>query len=340
MKSCKFARPNWFLRIYILVTVFSVALLTLTLWRAGAQAPFTDASGTAREGTYRLLLLGEDDASGLSDVIILATVDTETECACLMQIPRDTYFRYTDKDYKKINGAVGALGGAGALSKALGNALGLEIDSYIVLDLDCVRSAVDILGGVDIDIPCDMDYDDPAQQLSIHLKKGRQTLTGEQAAQFIRFRSGYLRADIGRMDAQKLFLAAFFEAAKRLDGGDLPQAAMLAMKSVRTDMSVTQMISLLRTAWSIAPEDITLLTLPGEEVQSEYSGAWYYVLSRAGTARVLEEHFGVTGAFSAIDPAHLFSDAARKDFESVYRREITPEYYTVGDLRTGGLAIG
>lgn len=340
MKSCKLARPNWFLRIYIFAAVLFVALLALMLWRAEESAPFTEASGAASNGIYRLLLLGEDDASGLSDVIILATVDTETGRACLVQIPRDTYFRYTDKDYKKINGAAETLGGAEALSKALGKALAVDIDSYIVLDLDCVKSAVDMLGGVDIDVPCDMDYDDPAQQLSIHLKKGRQTLTGEQAAQFIRYRAGYLRADIGRMDAQKLFLAAFFEAAKKLDGGDIPQIAMLAVRSVRTDMSVTQMISILGAARSLSAENITLLTLPGEEVQSEYSGAWYYVLSRSGTARVLEEYFGVTGASASIDPAHLFSDAARRDFENVYRREILPEYHTVSDLRQEGLAIG
>lgn len=339
MKSCKQIRPKWFLCIYPLIAVFVLAILAFSLsGESGAQARLTESEG-AQDGTYHVLILGEDEASGLCDVMMLATVDIGTGRACLAQIPRDTYFRYTDKDYKKINGAVHSLGGAEALCKTLGDALALEIDSYILLDLDCVVSAVDMLGGVEIDVPCDMDYDDPAQGLSIHLQKGRQRLTGEQAAQFVRYRTGYLRADIGRIDAQKLFLAALFEAARGLDGADLPRMAMMAIRSVRTDMSVSHMIKLMQAARSVEPQNITLVTLPGEEVQSEASGAWYYVLSRSGTARVLAEHFGVSGASAAIDPSHLFGNAARREFEEVYRRDILPEYHTVSDLGGKGLAI-
>ncbi len=335
MRSCN-ARLIWFYRIYPIVAVWIAALFALSVSGAFHETSPVGISRSVEDSSYRILILGTDEASGLSDVIILATVDTQTGEACLAQIPRDTYFRYTDRDYKKINGAAELLGGEKALCKMLGNALAVDIDSYIAVDLDSVCSAVDILGGVTLNVPCDMDYDDPAQGLSIHLKAGRQRLTGEQAAQFIRFRSGYLRADIDRMDAQKLFLAALFEAAKKLNAGDIPRIVLLAARSVRTDMSVSQMVSLLRTARLVESENVTLLTLPGEEVQSKVSGAWYYILSREGTASVLESHFGISEAVAVLDPAHLFSDAEREDFECVYRREILPKYYTVSELGEDG----
>lgn len=297
------------------------------------------AKSGGEDGLYRVLLLGQDEAAGLTDVMMLVSIDAEAGSVCLAQIPRDTYFRYTGKDYKKINGAMGVLGGPEALCEAIGKALSVDIDSYVLLDLDCVKTAVDALGGVEIDVPCDMDYEDPAQGLSIHLKKGRQILSGTEAAEFVRYRSGYLRGDIGRLDAQKLFMAAFFEAAGKKLGNDSPKLAMLLMKSIKTDMRIDRAISLLRTARTVPAERITLLTLPGEEVQSEYSGAWYYVLSRSGTAAVLEEHFGVTGASACIDPAHLFSSVTRKELEEVYRREILPQYHTVSELRQNGLTL-
>ena len=305
----------------------------------GASSSFWARAAVQPEaGPYRVLVLGKDDASGLCDVIILASFDSETGKVCLAQIPRDTYFRYTEKNYKKINGAVDTLGSPDKLCRVLGDALAVEIRDYLLLDLECVKSAVDIIGGVTLNIPCDMDYDDPAQGLSIHLRKGKQTLTGEQAASFIRYRSGYLRADIGRIDAQKLFLAAFFDSASReVRGEDIPELAMLAMKSVKTNMSVVQMVSVLKRALAVSPENITLLTLPGEEIQSEYSGAWYYVLSRRGTAKVMEEQFGVLGASSCFDPAHLFSDAGRPAFERIYRMDIEPQYYTVDGLSGEGI---
>jgi len=184
-----------------------------------------------------------------------------------------------------------------------------------------------------------LDYEDPAQSLSIHLKKGRQHLDGRKALGFIRFRSGYLRADIGRLDAQKLFLAAFFDSAKALERRDIPRLAMLAAEKVKTNLRVDQMISLMRIGLDTEAEDIVLVTLPGEEVQSDVSGAWYYVLSRSGTVDVLENCFGIEGASAGFDPGHLFSNPSRREFETVYRSAILPQYYEISELAVHGIAV-
>jgi len=339
LRSClvdKKATHRFWLASAILLSLLAV-LMTASA-RPIAIIPSAQTVAGEDQG-FCLLVLGKDKASGLTDVVILATVDRATGRTCLVQIPRDTYFRCTDKDYKKINGAVSALGGPEALCRRLGSALSLPIAHYITVDLEAVTEAVDLLGGIDVDVPCDMDYEDPAQSLSIHLKKGKQHLDGRQAMGLIRFRSGYLRADISRLDAQKLFLAAFFDSARTVGKRDIPRLAMLAAEKVETNLRLDQMISLMRLGLAAEAEEVVLVTLPGEEVQSSVSGAWYYVLSRSGMARVLEQCFGVEDAAACLDPAHLFSDPVRKEFETIYRSTIEPQYYEISELAAHGIAV-
>lgn len=287
---------------------------------------------------YRVLILGKDDAASLCDVMMLASFDLETPALSVIQIPRDTYLAYTSADYKKINGAVRSLGGERALCSFLGKTLGVPIDGYVSFDLDFVADAVDMLGGVEVDVPFDMDYDDPYQGLSIHLKQGRQTLSGKEATHFIRYRSGYLRGDLGRMDAQKLFLAAFLEAFLDKGGSDdLLGTAMVALKYLRTNLSVNTMVALAGVMRRVSPDDLCFLTLPGEEVQSEYSGAWYYILSRDGMKEVIERFLGADG--NAFDLGKRFTDPARRTFREIYERNIAPEAYTARELLGGKLKI-
>lgn len=287
---------------------------------------------------YRVLILGKDDAADLTDVMMLASFDLETPSLSVMQIPRDTYLAYTSADYKKINGAVRSLGGERALCDFLGKAMGVSIDGYVSFDLDFVEDVVDMLGGVEVDVPFDMEYDDPYQDLSIHLKKGTQTLSGKEAAHFIRYRSGYLRGDLGRIDAQKLFVASFLRAfLEKGDAGDLPRAAMLVAKYLRTDMRVDTLVALTGIVKRVSPADVTLLTLPGEEVQSQYSGAWYYVLSQSGMREVMERFLGADG--SVFDSQRQFVDQKRSSFREIYEKNIPPEAYTAEELLGGGLQI-
>lgn len=88
--------------------------------------------------------------------------------------------------------------------------LGINIDHYVKIDLDAFRKIVDTVGGVEVDVPQDMDYEDPVQDLYIHLDAGLQTLNGEQAEQLVRFRK-YPTGDEGRIEVQQLFLKALAE---------------------------------------------------------------------------------------------------------------------------------
>ncbi|MBQ7380464.1 MAG: LCP family protein [Clostridia bacterium] len=310
----------------------------------GDSSMATDASKeteAAADGACNLLFLGRDDAAGLCDVLMLVSFDMSAERLHIVQIPRDTYFAYTSDSYKKINAAPRVLGGADQLADKLSAALGVKIDGYVEFDLDFVKSAVDAVGGVEINVPCDMDYDDPEQGLSIHLKKGMQTLTGKEAVGFVRFRSGYARADLGRMDAQKLFLAAFAKSfAERVSVSELPRMLLLAMRYLKTDVRVDTMLSLAKGMRKIPSESIVMLTLPGEEVQSEYSGAWYYILSREGCEQAIGEYLTSSDSvYGGFDKGGLFTDAKRPSFHGIYEKKIVATPYTFEGIMREGVVI-
>ena len=103
-----------------------------------------------------------------------------------MSIPRDTRV-LIDNKYRKINFAY-PYGGIELAAGTVSELLDVNIKYYIFVDTFAFRIIVDLLGGVDIDVPVNLDYDDPTQDLHIHLKKGLQHLDGEHAEQYVRFR--------------------------------------------------------------------------------------------------------------------------------------------------------
>ena len=160
-----------------------------------------------------------------------------------------------------------------------------------------------------------MHYSDPAQGLYIHLEAGRAHLDGEKAQQFVRFRSGYADGDLGRIDAQKLFMAAFF--AKLSDGMTPALAVKLAQvcDGVETDLSIGDLLALGARALDIDEEDISLLTLPGGVAVAKQSGAWYFSVSAVACERVMREYFGASGSF---DTEKLFLNGRYKSFSDIY----------------------
>ena len=293
----------------------------------------------AEQESFELLILGKDRAAELCDVLMLVSYKPSERSLCVVQIPRDTYFAYTDGSYRKINAAARVLGGADKLSAGLSEALGVSIDGYVEFDLDFVKRAVDMVGGVEVAVPCDMDYDDEYQDLSIHLKKGVQKLTGTQAVAFIRFRSGYLRADLGRMDAQKLFLASFAKAFSReVSVSELPRMLLMTVGHFKTDVRFDTLLSVLTDMRRISADSITVFTLPGEEYRSEVSGAWYYILSHDGCETAITHYLAGDG-YPGFDRKGLFTDKKRTAIEEIYHRNIPPIPYTFTAIMENGVEV-
>lgn len=164
---------------------------------------------TRRQGVYTCLLAGTDDGNGVADTIMLGVFDTNSRTASLVSIPRDTLVRVNGGNYK-INATYG-IGGMELLCSTVSNMLAVPVDFYVLVDLAAFEKIVNEIDGVWFTVPQDMDYEDPYQDLYIHLKEGYQLLDGSKALQLMRFRHGYSSQDIGRSETQRAFLTALIK---------------------------------------------------------------------------------------------------------------------------------
>ncbi len=159
-------------------------------------------------GRVNILFLATDESELLTDTVMLLSLNADQNRLNILSIPRDTRIR-RNGSFLKFN-SLYALGQAGKRHEEpiryVKELTGLPIHYYAVVKPQGVRNIVDILGGVWIDVPQRMYYRDPEQNLIIDLYPGYQLLDGEKAEQFTRFRAGYANADLGRIEAQQIFL--------------------------------------------------------------------------------------------------------------------------------------
>ena len=194
-----------------------------------------------REGVYTCLLLGVADIGG-SDTIMLGVFDTKAKTASLISIPRDTVVTDSNGKCRKIN-TMYAAGGAEAAAEAVRDLLGVPVDSYVSVNLKAFSSIVNQIGGVWFDVPVDMDYDDPLQDLHIHIKAGYQLLDGAKAEGVMRCRNCYYNADIGRAATQRAFLVALVK--QTITPSNVTNVTALIntfSQYVRTDMELSDMV--------------------------------------------------------------------------------------------------
>lgn len=252
-----------------------------------------ETEGTAkrqrRESCYTILVSGEDDGNGGSDTNILVFVDAKNGEINALSVPRDTLIN-TDWNVPKFNASYN-VGGVERLQKELSNLLGIPVDYYVSVDLSGFVELVDAIGGVWFDVPVNMNYDDPTQNLHIHFEKGYQYLDGKDAVKVVRYRHdnnpniGYPNGDLGRIETQQAFLTAV--AKQMLDNlGSNPIQAVkryadLFYKYVDTDLKVGELAWVGEQALTIGMENIHFYTLPGDgaylQHMSFYSGSYYVV---------------------------------------------------------------
>ena len=160
--------------------------------------------------------------------------------------------------------------------------LGIPVDFYVSVDLKGFIALVDQIGGVEFDVPCDMDYDDPYQDLHIHFKAGPQKLNGQQAMEVVRFRhnndnTGYGgRQDLGRIETQQAFLKTVAQKLMKLE--NVPAMAETFLTYVKTDLTLGNLVWLANEALSMGGMDaISFATLPGDGT-GWYKGMSVYAL--------------------------------------------------------------
>ncbi len=227
-----------------------------------------------KDDFFTILVSGLDDDNGGSDTNILVGFDAKNQAITCVSIPRDTGV-YINGKSRKINYAYN-LGGMEQMRQTVSDALGIPVDFSVEVNLKAFVKLVDEIGGVDFEVPLNMNYDDPYQDLHIHLQKGMQHLNGADALKVVRFRhnndgSGYGTEDIGRIGTQQTFLKTVFQ--KMLANPQkITTYAQIFSEYVKTDLAVSELAWFGQEALLMGMDKLSFSTLPG--VWSDRLNRW------------------------------------------------------------------
>lgn len=262
------------------------------------------ADGTNSSGFVNVMILGLDKDETRTDTIMMAQYDRSAKSVKIIQIPRDTKID-TKRSDKKINSAF-IQGKETELYNAINTIFGIKVDKYVQINTNAFRQIIDEIGGVKYDVPINMDYDDPTQNLHIHLKKGEQVLDGEKAEEFVRFREGnngggYPDGDLGRMKAQRDFIMVVVDKALSVGNiAKVPTYYKIFKDNVKTNLSAQQVTSLLTELLTIDKSNISFFDTPGTP---KYINEISYVIVDTQAAHTLaQENFNVSTTGSTAKP--------------------------------------
>ena len=245
-----------------------------------------------KEYCYNILVSGLDDDNGGSDTNILVRFDVPNKRIDLVSLPRDTLL-HNEYRNNKLNFAY-AKGGTELLMEQIENLLGIPVDFYVTVNLKGFIALVDQIDGVDFDIPINMDYDDPYQDLHIHFTKGPRHLHGQEAMEVVRFRhnndgTGYGTEDIGRIGTQQAFLKAVAKQLLQIGNvKNIPALVDIFYTYVKTDLTTGNLVWLGNEALNIGTENIHFATLPGDG-SGYYNKQSVYVLDAQATCDLVNE---------------------------------------------------
>ncbi len=259
----------------------------------------------------RVLILGvsTDLDSELTDTIMVASYNPNTQKANLLSIPRDTY---TGKNKsratasQKINSLYNINKNPEKTLEAVNELTGLDIQYYVVVKTEALIEVVDAIGGVEFDVPIDMKYDDPTQDLHIDLKAGLQKLDGNKAEQLLRWRhsntkngvmttypSEYGNDDFGRMRTQRDFIVATMK--QTLKPGNIfkiGQLLEIANKNVETNIELSLAKDYVPYAVEFNTDEIKTAVLPGTTPDvKETNGVSIFVVNKTEAKELINSMF-------------------------------------------------
>jgi len=239
------------------------------------------------ENWYTILILGRDTGGGgNTDTMLLASYDVTNQKATVMSIPRDTMVN-VPWDIKRINSVYNYYGGGEKgiqhVYKEISQLVGFEPDYQVVVEWEAVGQIVEAMGGVYFDVPQDMNYDDPTQDLHIHQAKGYRLLSGDDAMQVLRYRydnlvngkrKGYPDGDIGRIKTQQGLLKAMVSQLLRVETvTKIGELSKVFQENVGTDLAFNEILWFAQQAvlGGLKVDDVEFVTMPGNYVASCWS---------------------------------------------------------------------
>ena len=258
------------------------------------------------DGMRNILLLGVDSRtgsiSGRTDTMILLSVDIEGNVIKMTSFLRDTYVSIPGKKNNRLNAAY-VYGGFDLLAATFEENFGIRPDAYVAVNLSGLTRVIDELGGVYVDVISKkidrinaVIYWYNKQVLNLNnlrdgylTKGGRQKLTGKQAEAWARYR--YSESDMQRAERQRQLISIIFEEICKMSLSELVSFAMDNIDLVKTNLGISDIISLAPAVLAMRDAEIRELQIPvsGGYKSQTVSGMSVLVPNRQKNANALAE---------------------------------------------------
>ena len=295
-------------KVFSLVLLIFVVIATLFIIRmnengwtyGGLLATVLGHNSKTAEGLDTIYIVITGESQNLTDSIMLCAYNPKSNQATIMSIPRDTYTGANQKNATasdKINTLYQK--GPDKLLNEVNEITGLNVKYYMNIDTNALRQLINSVGGIYFDVPIDMDYDDPTQDLHIHLNAGYQLLDGEKSEQVLRFRhnndgssytASYGDNDIGRMKTQREFIKALAKQILSKNAiKNSKQYIQIIKNNVDTNFNLGEIIHYLPYIIDFNTDNLKTITLPGES--KKCNGVWLYIPSDLKKNKIIEENF-------------------------------------------------
>jgi len=234
-----------------------------------------------------VMLMGVDEREGdvgRSDTLMIATLDPKKGKAAILSIPRDTRVKIKGHGFDKINAAY-AYGGHKLTQNTVEDLLGVDMEHYVLINVNAFTKIIDAIGGVDINVEKRMYYEDPWDDnggLVINLYPGQQHMDGKTAITYVRYRDE--EGDIGRITRQQKFMQAVMD--KLTSPAIIPKIPSIiseVVDCIDTDLSIKQMIEFMAALKEAQANGLQTEMLPGRPMYIGGISYWLPDLSKLRT---------------------------------------------------------
>ena len=231
--------------------------------------------------------------SGNSDTMLLVRLDPDRKQVNVLSIPRDTQVQLPGVGLDKINDA-NVQGGVSLAESSVSRLLsGIQIDRYVRVDTEELVHLIDAIGGLEVNVPKQMDYVDHAQNLMIHFAPGVQKLNGQHLQEYVRYRHDEL-GDIGRVQRQQEVLKALLlKLIQPQMLTKLPKVMQVVQQNTDTDLSLEEMLAIYRTMTTVPRSQMNLVMLPGRFSGADEFPLSYWVADPNAIPPILSRYFTV-----------------------------------------------
>lgn len=296
--------------ILVLSTITSVGLTMMEMRLFDRDEPeeegqFEEVVTSPSGNVSYFLIVGTDLSEELTDIIMVACYDLLNNRMDILQIPRDTFIG-TDVYPGKINAVYGAAREGEqpikALMRRINKEFGLPIDHYVKITIPGFRKIVDALGGIEMYLDREYEVEDSrpcdtgGNAIPITIGPGEVTLAGYEAEGFVRHRNSYAKGDIGRVEAQRTFYAAFAKKVIGMGFGELKEIAVNCWNDISTDLSLGEMLGYVEKAHELSLDNVNIVAVPGTcpdwtSLKSGWPQLSYFSVNKSDLVDLLNEQF-------------------------------------------------